>query len=150
VAHVHIADEKRAKLDDKSEKFIFVGFDQSSKGYKLYNPNNNKIVISRDVVFDKEGEWEFGAHKKEYSFFPEFEEETFQEVQHAPRSPTSPTSEDTSSERVTTRTRSLQDLYDNTNPLSPRRLEDIYEETRETYNHTQFCLSARYEPMNFE
>jgi len=33
------------------------------------------------VVFDEEGEWDFGAHIKEYSFFPEFEEETSQEVQ---------------------------------------------------------------------
>jgi len=107
VAHVHIPYEKRAKLDDKSGKFIFVGYDQSSRGYKLYNPENNKIVISRDVVFDEEGEWDFGPHKQEYSFFPEFEEETFQEVQQVPRSPTSPTSEDTSSERVTMRTRSL-------------------------------------------
>jgi len=82
VAHVHIPDEKRVKLDDKSEKFIFVGYDQSSKCYKLYNPYNNKIVISRDVVFDEEGEWDFGAHKKEYSLFPEFEEETSREVHH--------------------------------------------------------------------
>ena len=35
-------------LDDKREKYIFVGYDSSSKGYKLYNPNNGKI-ISRDV-----------------------------------------------------------------------------------------------------
>ena len=35
-------------LDDKREKYIFVGYDSSSKGYKLYNQNNGKI-ISRDV-----------------------------------------------------------------------------------------------------
>jgi len=64
VAHVHIPYEKRENLDDKIEKFIFVGYDQSSKGYKLYNPKNNKIVISWDVVFDEEGEWDFGPHKQ--------------------------------------------------------------------------------------
>ena len=67
-----------------------------------------------------------------------------------PCSPTSPTSVDTSSERITTCTRSLQDLYDNTEPLSQRRLEDLYEEIGETDNHTLLCLSASYEPMNFE
>jgi len=47
-------------------------------------------------------------------------------------------------------TRSLQDLYDNTEPLSQRGLEDIYEETGETDNHTLLCLSASYELVNFE
>jgi hypothetical protein len=150
VAHVHIPDEKRVKLDDKSEKFIFVGYDQSSKGYKLYNPDNNKIVISRDVVFDEEGEWDFGTHKKEYSFFPEFEEEASKEVQQVPSSPTSPASEDTGSERITTRTRSLQDLYDNTEALSPQRIEDLYEETARVESPTLLCLSANYEPGNCE
>ena len=53
IAHVHVPDESRAKLDDKSEKFIFIGYDNNSKGYKLYNPNNKKIVINRDVVLMK-------------------------------------------------------------------------------------------------
>jgi len=55
--------------------------------------------------------------KKEYNLFLEFEEETSREVQHESHSPTSPTSEDTSSERVITRTPSFQDLYCNTYPL---------------------------------
>ncbi|KAH9669730.1 hypothetical protein KPL70_021911 [Citrus sinensis] len=50
IGHIHVPDESRAKLDDKSEKFIFIGYDNNSKGYKLYNPNNGKIVISRDPV----------------------------------------------------------------------------------------------------
>ncbi|KAH9745480.1 hypothetical protein KPL70_004087 [Citrus sinensis] len=45
-----LKNESRAKLDDKSEQFIFIGYDNNSKGYKLYNPNNGKIVISRDPV----------------------------------------------------------------------------------------------------
>lgn len=115
VAHVHIPDERRAKLEDKSEKFIFVGYDPNSKGYKLYIPNNKKIVVSRDVVFDEEGQWDFGPDENEYSFFPQFEEEeTSGEVQQGDTSQTSPTSEDSGSERIVTRTRSLQDIYDNT------------------------------------
>ena len=56
IAHVHVPNKRRAKLDDKSEKFIFISYDNNSKGYKFYNPNNGKNVISRDVVFDEEGE----------------------------------------------------------------------------------------------
>ena len=75
IAYVHVPDERREKLDDKSERFIFIGYDSSSKGYKLYNPNNKKMVVSRDVVFDEEGQWNFETHEKEYNLFPLLEEE---------------------------------------------------------------------------
>jgi hypothetical protein len=37
---------------------IFVGYDQKSKGYKLYNPNKGKTVIRRDIEFDEQGAWD--------------------------------------------------------------------------------------------
>ncbi|KAA0032987.1 copia protein [Cucumis melo var. makuwa] len=54
MAYAHIPDQKRSKLDDKSEKYVFVGYDASSKGYKLYNPVTKKTIVSRDLVFDEE------------------------------------------------------------------------------------------------
>jgi hypothetical protein len=51
---VHVDDQVRTKLDDKSKKMIFMGYDQKSTGYKLYNPNKGKTMIGRDVKFDKE------------------------------------------------------------------------------------------------
>lgn len=66
VVHVHTAYEKWTKLDDKREKFIFIGYDSKCSpcshwiwtklDVKLYNSNNNKIVNSRDKIFDEE--WE--------------------------------------------------------------------------------------------
>ena len=44
ISHVHIPNERRTKLDDKSERFIFIGYGSSSKGYKLYNPNNIRKI----------------------------------------------------------------------------------------------------------
>ena len=70
IAHVHVPDKSRVKLDDKSEKLIFIDYDNNSKGYKLSNPNNEKIVISRDVVFYEEGEWDFGSGVDDFNFFP--------------------------------------------------------------------------------
>ncbi|KAH9706546.1 hypothetical protein KPL70_012251 [Citrus sinensis] len=94
IAHVHIPDESRAKLDDKSEKFIFIGYDNNSKGYKLYNPNNGKIVISRDIK--------------------QVDEQ--QEPATPPISPAPTTCGDSPpsflNERTEERTRSLQDLYE--------------------------------------
>ncbi|KAJ4702077.1 Retrovirus-related Pol polyprotein from transposon TNT 1-94 [Melia azedarach] len=149
VAHVHVPDERRTKLDDKSESFIFIGYDSSSKGYKLYNPNSKKIMISRDVIFDEEGEWDFGPDVDDFNFFPLFEEEPIMEqageareeptTPHTP--PTSPTTNNQGDsppsflkERNEERTRSFQDLYEVTERLD---------------NLTLFCLFAECEPMSF-
>ncbi len=56
---MHIPDQQMAKLDDKCEKYIFIGYDQQSKGYKLYNPITLKIKVSRDMVFDEKNSWDW-------------------------------------------------------------------------------------------
>ena len=48
-------DQKQSKLDEKKAKYIFTRYDSSCKGYKLYNPNNGNVVVSRDIKFN-EGE----------------------------------------------------------------------------------------------
>ena len=51
IAYVHIPDEKRQKLDPKSEKCILVGYLLEQKGYKCYNLSTRKVRVSRNVVF---------------------------------------------------------------------------------------------------
>lgn len=51
---VHIPDQKRSKLDDKSKKCIFLGVIDESKAWRLYDPTMKKIVINKDVVFDED------------------------------------------------------------------------------------------------
>lgn len=48
---VHIPKEKRKKLDYKSRKLIFVGYDTDSKGYRCIDEVTRKFSISRDVIF---------------------------------------------------------------------------------------------------
>lgn len=48
---VHIPKEKRQKLDPKAVKCVFVGYDNDSKGYRVWNPEANKIQVARDVIF---------------------------------------------------------------------------------------------------
>ncbi|GKA63760.1 retrovirus-related pol polyprotein from transposon TNT 1-94 [Tanacetum coccineum] len=59
IVYVHILSQRRSKLDDRSKKNVFVGYDKQSKGYKLYNPVTRKVVVSRDVDFDEEGSWDW-------------------------------------------------------------------------------------------
>ncbi|KAK3043706.1 hypothetical protein RJ639_001902 [Escallonia herrerae] len=57
------------KLDDKSDKFIFIGYSQESKGYKLYNPIDKKVKVSRDVTFDEKSSWVWTDRDKEQYVF---------------------------------------------------------------------------------
>ena len=47
---MHIHKEHRRKLDDKAEKFTFVGYSEESKAYRLLDIETNRIKISRDVI----------------------------------------------------------------------------------------------------
>lgn len=55
--YVHVRQQERSKLDDPSIKHVFIGYDSHSKCYKLYNPHNGKVVVSRDVEFDEKTTW---------------------------------------------------------------------------------------------
>lgn len=47
---VHVPKEKRVKWDKKSEKCIFLGYGDTVKGYRVYNPVRNNVFTSRDVI----------------------------------------------------------------------------------------------------
>ena len=66
-------DQLRKKLDDKSSQMILVGY-HSPRGYKLFDPENKKIVISRDVIIDEFKEWDWTANVKKDSVGILFEE----------------------------------------------------------------------------
>eukprot|EP00794_Sanderia_malayensis_P004478 gene4478-biopygen3645 len=50
-AHVHVPEAKRKKLEKKSEKYIFIGYPDDTKGYKFYNPATKKMLLSCDALF---------------------------------------------------------------------------------------------------
>jgi hypothetical protein len=41
------------KLDDRSTPMVYFGVEQGSKAHRMYNPQTNKIVVSRDVIFEE-------------------------------------------------------------------------------------------------
>lgn len=53
------------KFDERSAKYIFVGYSSQSKAFKLYNPISGKITISRDVVFNEDATWIWNEENKE-------------------------------------------------------------------------------------
>lgn len=64
VAYAHISDQMHVKLDDKSLKLIFVGYDERSKAYKFFDPISKKMHISRDVQVNEEAMWDWDAMVK--------------------------------------------------------------------------------------
>ncbi|KAI5333503.1 hypothetical protein L3X38_023634 [Prunus dulcis] len=57
--HVLIPSALRHKLEENSHKCIFVGYGLYEKGYRLFDPSNRKIMLSRDVKFDEESLWKW-------------------------------------------------------------------------------------------
>lgn len=52
---VQIPKQKRKKWDAKSRECLLTGFDEETKGYRLYDPKTRSTIISREVVFLDEG-----------------------------------------------------------------------------------------------
>ena len=88
IAYAHILYEKRSKLDNKGQKYIFLGVSNHSKAHKLYNPITKKIVISRDVIFYEESTWSWSSstvgQKNLIDFDGENEGERQQSLQQTP------------------------------------------------------------------
>jgi transposase InsO family protein len=59
LAYAHVPDAQRKKLDPKSIKCILLGVSEESKAYKVFDPINKKIIISRDIVFDESQGWDW-------------------------------------------------------------------------------------------
>lgn len=60
-AHVHVPAEKRTKLDDRSITCVLLRVSEESKGYRLFDPIAKNVVVSRDVVFEEEKQWDWAV-----------------------------------------------------------------------------------------
>ena len=54
MSYVHVPDSQRRKLDAKAHRAIFVGYPPGVKGYKLYDLERKKFIMSRNVQFFEE------------------------------------------------------------------------------------------------
>lgn len=66
IAHVHVPEVRRTKLDNKSSTCVFLGISEESKGYRLFNPITKKVVVSRDVIFEEEKKWDWHVSYEEH------------------------------------------------------------------------------------
>ncbi|CAL2253623.1 unnamed protein product [Prunus armeniaca] len=53
----------RHKLEATSVMGLFIGYGICEKGYRILNPITQKVILSRDVIFDEHGKWDWEKHK---------------------------------------------------------------------------------------
>ena len=54
IVYVHVPKEKRTKMEPSRKKGIFVGYNKTSKSYRIYVPGQRQIEVSQDVTFDED------------------------------------------------------------------------------------------------
>jgi hypothetical protein len=55
IAHLKVTQPNLKKLNDRSRKSIFIGYEAGSKAYRCYDPVDQRVIISCDVIFDEAG-----------------------------------------------------------------------------------------------
>lgn len=56
---MHVLDQRRTKLDDKSKKYVFIKNYEKIKTSKLFDLIEKKVVVSRDVQLNGESAWDW-------------------------------------------------------------------------------------------
>ncbi|CAL8997273.1 unnamed protein product [Prunus brigantina] len=64
LCYAHVPNLQRQKLDLASKRCVFLGYGSCEKGYRLYNITIEKVIISRDVVFNEEASWDWKAQQE--------------------------------------------------------------------------------------
>nr|KYP60991.1 Retrovirus-related Pol polyprotein from transposon TNT 1-94 [Cajanus cajan] len=124
ICYIHVPDEKRHKLEDKTVRGIFLGYSSQSKGYRVYNLQTKKLTISRDIEVDENATWNWEEERieKKTIYMPINQpttsslEDNNQDIVISPESPRIvPQQEESSPESTPRRVRSLVDIYETCN-----------------------------------
>ena len=133
IAYAHISTPNRDKFDQKGEKLIFIGYSDESKGYRLYNPLKNEVVISRDVIFDEMAEWSWETQDTQ----PPSTNEILENPTTTPTTPNEADQNPSQGRSLTTSpTRdNFRDVVTDSDspPLKVRSLREIYESSHVAY-----------------
>lgn len=106
-----------------------------------YNPKSGRLVVSHDIEFDEEGNWDWNVQDKNYNFLPVFDDPVDNQAVSDDAVPQSPP-HNAAAPSVISPQSSLE------RPRRTKSLAEIYAETEE-YS-TLFCLYAYSEPIACE
>ena len=58
IGHVRKMKLVLTKLEDRSTPMVFLGYTEGTKAYLLYDPHGDKVLVSRDIMFDEKAAWD--------------------------------------------------------------------------------------------
>ena len=157
LAYMKTPDKGVRKLDDRSKRVINLGKEPGTKGYRLYDPENDKVFVSRDVTFEELESWPWNETDSESKmpeyFAVQFADESDDENQSQPveENEENFTQGDvllTPNHQTNVTHLNPENYDDNTEPRRSRLLRDIYEETEEIRD--ELNLMGVDEPGNFK
>ena len=61
IAYVPNTTPHLKRLEDRSRKMIFIGYEYGSKAYRAYDPTTRRVHVTRDVVFNENAQWDWGS-----------------------------------------------------------------------------------------
>ena len=126
VSYAQVPNQQITKLEDKSKRYIFIGYDEKTKGYKLLDPISRMVMVSRDVRVNEANEWDLNNS-------------TEVNIEVGEPSVVAPTSISTNSE--------ISDEEDEPRQSKMGSLRDLYDSTNEVH---LVCLLADAENISFE
>lgn len=150
------------KLDDRSKVMVNLGKEPGTKAYRLYDPETEKVLVSRDVIFEEKKSWPWSQERN----VADAELETFTVVNHntaeprefaagegsnTPRS-TNDSDEvtDSNSSLSSSATNSDSEADSDSEPQNFGSLRDIYANTEETeLEDVELFLMGVDEPANY-
>ena len=78
MVYTHVPEGKRKKLDDKTQKFRFIGYTGTAHNYRVWDEETRRCYIRHDVIFN---ESDFGKPKRSMSAKPDEEKQTKLELE---------------------------------------------------------------------
>ena len=53
IGHIGKTKPILTKLEDRNTPMVLLGYEEGTKAYRLYDPCGDKVLVSRDVMFDE-------------------------------------------------------------------------------------------------
>ena len=164
ISHVHVPDRKRTKLDDKSLSCVLLGVSEEKKAYRLYDPTSQRIIISRDVVFEEDKSWDWdktyeesimcdlkwGDQEEAADVFDENEEGSESDIEAAKENISSSSLAGASSPSLAEANSPSSNKGWNRRPPIWMRDSAIGEDLSKEDNEVHLTMSITIDPVNFE
>lgn len=176
LVHVKIISTHVKKLDDRSIKMVFLGYEPGSKAYRVYDPKAEKLRISSNTIFEEDKGWDsaqvlIDAGAQTWVVFTvHFDPSQAEGEQDVPTqteagldtfSPASRTRAPHNTAALGTLTAassiglnqepgSSESMSSSERPHLYRLLQEVYDETMEVNDEVGLCFVSIHEPVSFE